>query len=190
MAVFNEGESIGNLSAKTQVNPRDLKPGVYVFYYKAPISVFSLIKPETLTGALKAWLNLRAKLGDAIYGNGELAEIRGVQVNTDTGDIYIKARLAEVKRATIKIDGKDVPVEVQEAGVNPWAVYAAIAALLGAIGIGITLLAVYSFDSNEECKAGALNQINCVAKKAKWLVVGLVVGAVFMALYLFKEATR
>lgn len=138
--VFKEGEASLPDSGYSQIAPKDMKAGTYIFHYKAPAFTFRFISAETMTSVIKSWFSLRQRLGAT--DSGGFLDVKGVTINTDTGDIYIKALVTPVKEKPLIIDGKEIPAP-QEAGVNYLAVLAVVAGLFAAIGIGISLLEVY-----------------------------------------------
>jgi len=140
MPVVKQGESSLPDSGYQQIAPLNMKAGTYILHYKAPAFTFRFLSAETLTSVIKSWFSLKRKLG-ATDGGGFL-DIKGVTINTDTGDIFIKALLTPVQEKPFVINGQEVAAPT-EAGVNPLAVLAVVAGLFAAIGIGISLLEVY-----------------------------------------------
>lgn len=140
MPVHNDGEDAMPPASLSQVDPKALTAGTYYFKYHAPVFAFSYLSADSIDTVIRDWVSLKNNLA----GQGDIVmNIRGVSINTDTGDVFIKADVAPVPCGTININGTDVQSCVQEAGINPYAIYAIVAALGAALGIALTLMAVY-----------------------------------------------
>lgn len=176
MAVYREGSST-NTSGLRTVGTTNLKPNKeYIFEYGAPAIAFSLLSPEAIASLIKGWLRLK----------GEIVSISGITINTDNGHIQIRAKVVPQS-------------QIMEAGVNPLAVFAVIAGLFAAIGVGVSLLYVYELTSGgasgswtnpttpglDPCQtSGVVNYVRCLANKSKLVLFGLSLGALFMLVFI------
>lgn len=168
--VYKQGEAAIPGAGSVQIAPKDMTAGTYIFYYKAPLFTFRFISAETLTSVIKSWFSIRQKLGAT--DSGGFLDVKGVTINTDTGDIYVKAVVTPVKEKPLIIDGKEIPAPT-EAGVNPLAVLAIVGGLFAAIGIAVTLLAVY--------------QVKPAVSFSFGLVIGGVIALAFVVYLVLRE---
>jgi len=172
--VYTEGASTNTAGLRTVATDR-LKPNKeYIFEYGAPAIAFSLLKPESMAAIIKGWLRLK----------GEIVSISGIAINTTTGHILIRAKVIPTP-------------EIQEAGINPLAVFALIAGLFAAIGVGISMLYIYELTSSgasgswsnptdtDPCTTpGVINYVKCLANKSKLVAFGFSVGALLMLVFI------
>ena len=120
-----------------KISPTDLS-GEVIFKYKVAPVVFTMMPDALLVGTVKTWIRLKEEITSERF-----LQITGVQVDTDTGDIFVKAFVKAIPKDTVLIAGKQVPIEIQQAGVNGTAVIAVVGSLFAALGISLSLIAVY-----------------------------------------------
>lgn len=184
MGVYQSGASV-NIGA--EVNSQDIRPNTdYIWEYGFPKLAFVLMSPEALGALVKGWVSLKQKIGPE--EEGALFEVTGVKVDTDNRVIWIRG----------KVSG---PSKVLEAGINPLYVVAAIAFILGVIGVGVTLHHVYAVgyaDATgnpnvrpDACTVSGISaSIQCFVSRTGWIAVGTGIGALAMLIILLAAIGR
>jgi len=169
--IYNEGKSTAT-EGLTAVVPSKLQSGKeYIFDYQTPAIAYALISPGAMSALIRGWLRLK----------GEIVQITGVTINPDNGRVKIRAVVVPQ------------PQYQQAAVVNPWVIFAALAAIFAAIGVTVSLIYVYEVKKEltgetkpgsnqiDPCtQSGVISYVKCLAKKSAWVAFGVALGALLI----------
>lgn len=170
--IYNEGKSTATDGLRAVLPTKLVANKEYIFDYQTPAIGYAVISPSSMSALIKGWLRLK----------GEIVQITGVTINPDNGRVKIRAVV------------QPQPEVQQAAVVNPWVVFAALAAIFAAIGITVSLIYVYEVGTNivgsqptgsgpqiDPCtENGILPYIRCLAKKSAWTAFGIAFGALLV----------
>jgi hypothetical protein len=165
------------------VAPKDVKAGnEYVWEYWAPAITFAVISPDTLNSFIQSLTNLDNYVKTLANNPGPPPiEVTGVEIDTETGNIWVRGRVRSVPSSN-----------VEQAGVNPLAIAVFFGLILAAIGAAVSLRYVYDLTSGKQqtgaldpCNnPGVLNYIDCIAQESKWFLFGALFGIVALVVFL------
>lgn len=195
--LYHQGAAVSVVGLST-IDPSAVRDGDYIYEYKGPAFIYSIVPTDVLVGTMKGWINLQTAI------EGGSVTITGVQVDTDTGEVFVRAQVVKPPPVTIKdASGNDIVVEVSQAGVNPLVVLQIVGGLFVLLGVGLTLLYVYDAGVSsgvaqaggaplpDPCtQAGFLNYIRCATKKASWVGGGIAVGVLLAMVLIILVAGR
>lgn len=124
-----------------------LASGEYLFQWRVSTNDFSFISTGTLDSLIDGWFSVSNL--EAWLDGGDRFDITGVEMDTDTGDIYVRANLTAGTSTQVNevglVDSAGNPMQVSSAGVVDigWIVAAIIAALASLGLVAAHLLTVY-----------------------------------------------
>jgi hypothetical protein len=182
MSLYATGTSV-DTAGLLPVAPKDVQAGKeYIWEYWAPAITFSIISADTLNSFLQGLTNLDNYVKNLAGNPGPPPiEITGVEIDTDTGNIWVRGRVRAVPAS-----------DVEQAGVNPIAILALFGALFALIGAAVSLRYVYDVTSGKQqvgaldpcSNPGIFNYIDCVAQESKWFLFGALFGVVALVVFL------
>ncbi len=181
MEVFQTGTVLLPGPGSVQIAQDKMTTGDYVMHYGSPRVVYTLLSPSTVASAIEGWCKLQN-----ITDFTEQIQINGVQIDPESGEIFLNVHL-EVS-------------DVNKSEFNPLVILAIVAGLFTVLGIGITLLGVYTVEGVthlplnpgattgggvphvDPCtESGILATLQCWTGRSAWIGIGLLIGAVLVA---------
>lgn len=185
MAIFRKGNDatkVGNLIPASSLKAG----GEYIFKYHVPPISFAVLSEATIGNWITEWFNIKKRMNTISPDSGEpVITVTGITVDSKTGDIWVRARINKINP------------QINQAGVNPYAIFATVAVLFGLLGFAVTLMGVYEVGNTltgtgrtptvDPCsQTGVIATIKCWSRTSAWVGAGIGIGVlVTLVLLLF-----